>query len=133
MEYVTDRTEEDVLLGNAKGLYTPTDLNRVEANVKELSKMATELAVYFSPVTKTDWSRMDLAVDQLQAERYISNIKKLASACGVSVTLPESLDKLNWNSANNIEKSLQMVRNRIIAVTSTFNYSGEFFAGEEYL
>lgn len=133
MVFITDRTEQDVLLGNEKGQYTATDLNRVESNVQELVKIAKKLDILLTLTTKTDWNRKDQWMNETQALRYIQNINNLLSAFKLTATLPQSMDKLDVYSANDIEKALQMVYNRITAVTDAFKYSGEFFAGEEYL
>lgn len=131
MDFITDRTEEDVLLGREKGFYTVNDLNRVESNVEELAKMAVDISAHFSPVTKTDWSRSDGLMNETQANRYIKNVHGIATACGIKSFAPSKMQNLNFTGANNIEKTLEMVYNRIKAITSTFKYSGEFFAGEE--
>ena len=82
-EYVTDRTEEDVLERNRKGHYTFEDLNRVENTVKELSEKAEALAVYLGLETKTDWSEDTLFsrntwITDAQMKRYIQNVRRLA-------------------------------------------------------
>ncbi len=133
MIFVTDRTEEDVLIGNEKGRYTASDLNRVESNVKELARLARKLDMLLVLTTKTDWSRADQWMNATQAQRYLGNVKQLVSECNVTVKIPSTLEKMNAENANNIEKALQMVYDRIMATTSSFHYSGEFFAGEEYL
>lgn len=132
MQFVTDRTEEDVLLGNKKGKYTPADLNRVESNVQELARMARDIDVHVSPSVKTDWSRYDQWMNQTQAERYIKNVQLIATSCKVNANVPHSMEKLDITKANDIEKALQIVYNKIIGITGTFQYSGEFYAGEEY-
>lgn len=131
MEFVTDRTEEDVLLGNEKGQYTSADLNRVESNVKELAVLAEKIAVYLSLTTKIDWKQSDQWMNATQAERYLGNVKTLASACGIPIDLPSSMGGLDWQKVNDIEKSLEKVYCRIMSVINTFHYSGEMFAGEE--
>ncbi len=131
MIFVIDRTEEDVLLGNEKGRYTAADLNRVESNVKELAELATQLDILLTLITKTDWGRADGWMDDTNARRYIGNVIALANACGIMSNLPTSMDTLDYNGANNIEKALKSVKQRIDAIIGTFRYSGEFYAGEE--
>ena len=41
MQFITDRTHADVLLGNEKGIYSYEDLNRVERAVAQLSAMGS--------------------------------------------------------------------------------------------
>ena len=49
MNLITDRTLSDVLLGNSKGIYSYTDLNRVEQAVLLLAQMAEKLDLWFTP------------------------------------------------------------------------------------
>lgn len=133
MLFVTDRTLEDVIQKKPKGYYGVSDLNRVEEDVKALSEMSKQLDIHVSTPTKTDWKAADGWMTRTDATRYLSNVSSLVKAHEISANVPRTMDNLDYNEANNIEKSLQMVLQRIIAVTSVFNYSGEFFAGEEYL
>ena len=55
MALVTDRTESDALLGNEKGLYSYTDLNRVETAVSEIVAQFPSLGVSEQLTIKTDW------------------------------------------------------------------------------
>ncbi len=132
MEFITDRTESDVLLKNEKGYYTTNDLNRVESNVATLQEMAKGIAVFVDLKTKTNWGDDSDWGNKMQMGRYLQNVKVISDACGIKTRLPLSMEKLNFYGANNIEKSLEMVYNKIVNITSTFNYSGEFFAGEEF-
>lgn len=128
MVFVTDRTDADVIAKNSKGKYTAEDLNRVESNVKELADMAVDIDVHFYPAVKTNWSRTDQWMNGLQSKRYAGNVRSLAYACGIGTNIPENMDNLNINDANNIEKALESVYNKIVNITSTFQYSGELFA-----
>lgn len=136
MNLVTDRTQSDVLLGNAKGHYGITDLNRVEGAVATLCTLAERLDISCALQVKTDWTVPDDFSPQTwptrtQMARYLGNVQALCRAVEVKANLPESMECLNWEGANNIEKALQAVYARIQGILQTFGYSGEFFAGEE--
>lgn len=90
----------------AKGAYNCSDLNRVEAAVAELAPM---FGLRLS--TKTDWGVWDIPTAS-QMSRYLSNV---AAIRGVALTvdgtspmpeLPDSMNFLTWDMANNIEKVL---------------------------
>lgn len=132
MEFITNRTEEDVFLKKEKGYYTTNDLNRVEANVATLQEMAKGIAVFVNLETKTNWGDDSDWGNKMQMVRYLQNVKVISDACGIKTRLPLNMEKLNFYGANNIEKSLEMVYNKIVNITNTFNYSGEFYAGEEF-
>lgn len=134
MVFVTDRTESDVLLGNEKGVYSYTDLNRVEEAVKTIieSGFAENLQ------TKTDWGLPgNFSVSawpvESQMKRYLQNVKEIKKLFAVSVKLPDSMEKLDWNGANNIEKVLQTAVGRITGIKQSYRYSGDLYAGEDIL
>lgn len=112
MQFVTDRTEADVLLGKPKGKYSHSDLNRVEQAVALLCEMAATLGVQLDVTTKIDWGRPDVfSVEtwptQSQMTRYLQNVHTVCNAFGVDLPLPKDLNHLDWNGANQIEKALQ--------------------------
>lgn len=138
MELITDRTESDVLLGNEKGVYSYTDLNRVESAAAELAAELSNMGYRINLVTKTDWALPgDFSLDawpvQSQMERYLRNIRTIRNFFPLEGkgALPETMDKLTWKSANLIEMILENANAKISAVKQAWKYSGEVFAGEE--
>lgn len=132
VELITDRTQYHVTLLNrlrrkpwssmtaseqmdwngdaAKGAYNYTDLNRVETAVSEL---AAELGL--SLTTKTNWTLWDVPV-QADMERYLGNVVAIRDACPGKVTfpdLPNSMNRLRYEGANNIEKVLLLVYEKL--------------------
>ena len=136
--FITDRTEADALLGNEKGIYSYTDLNRVESHVSDIASLFPELGFKSDIKTKTDWglpgnySKEEYPV-QSQMDRYLNNVKKIKDALAISIQLPKSMDNLTWSGANNIEKVLQIALERIEGIKQAWKYSGELYAGEENL
>lgn len=136
MEFVTDRTKSDVLLGTEKGRYSVSDLNRVENAVAELAELAKKLGVNKQFDVKTDW---DLPGEFLAAAwptkknmaRFLNNVHSLCEAVELAAKLPTSMEHLTWDGANQIEEALSLVYERIQRILKIFRYSGEFFAGEE--
>lgn len=137
MELITDRTNADVLLGNEKGKYAYTDLNRVESAVEEIQeqyKNAGNLPLNLT--TKTDWKLPEVFnvndwPTASSMSRYLENIKKLAIALNVSTAnLPTSMNKLTYSGANEIEKVLALANKRLLDAASIFSYSGELYTGE---
>lgn len=138
MELITDRTEMDVMSGTPKGAYSDTDLNRVENAVKEIGMMLSELGFSVSLKTKTDWSIVnDFSIDswpvETQMQRYLKNIDAIKKTLSIQIQIPKSMDLLNWNSANNIERVLQTAYTRIEGIKNSYRYSGELIAGEDVL
>lgn len=136
MNLITDRTEDDVLLENEKGLYGYSDLNRVEEAVKEISGYFSRLGISLDLQTKTDWGEpgkfsAETWPVQNQMIRYLGNVAAIKNLFPSTVMLPESMDDLTWSGANNIEKVLETAFERIDGVLKIYRYSGEIFAGEE--
>lgn len=136
MEFLTDRTEADVLLGNEKGKYRYTDMNRVEEAVAYLCLLAPQLDLYPKLTTKTDWGAPGVfSVDRWptdeQMKRYLQNVTALCDLFSIeSGDVPQSPDYLNWEGANAIEEALQAVYLRVMGIINTFRYSGELYAGD---
>jgi hypothetical protein len=83
-----------------KGAYNYSDLNRVERAVKEISNTRG-----LSLTTKTDWAMWDIP-RKSDMKRYLDNVKTIAFVIGSDIELPDSMDKLTYEMANNIEKVL---------------------------
>lgn len=136
MELITDRTEADVLLGNEKGKYRYSDLNRVEKAVEDLRELVKQLDFYPKLITKTDWGdpgvfSIDHWPTNAQLTRYLKNVTTLCDLVMVEAGgIPQSPDHWDWEGANAIEKALQDVYLRVMGVISTFRYSGELYAGD---
>lgn len=137
MDFITDRTEADVLLGNAKGVYSHIDLNRVENAVAAIGEeLSVNLGFSVFLTAKTDWEPTGDFLKESwptasQMERYLSNVRCISNIFPSSVMLPTSMSDLTWRSANNIERALHYAAECIAAVKSSFQYSGEVYAGEE--
>lgn len=133
---ITDRTEADALLGNAKGVYGYADLNRVEEEVRRLDSFFPQLGLSPRLVTKTDWGLPgDFSTRtwpvRSQMERYLGNVKRLKGLFGVAIPLPDTMERLDVHGANAIEQVLVLSGGRLAGTLASFQYSGEVFAGEE--
>ena len=145
MELITDRTQADVdrvselavkLKANTaseaeiaewnagmKGAYNYADLNRVETAVAEL---AAELGIDLQ--TKTNWTVRDVP-NHTDMTRYLLNIRAIRDVLGEyesTPATPDTMQKLNYTTANNIEKLLSdMYRIISYVIRSDEIYCGE--------
>lgn len=158
MNFVTDRTEADVLLKNEKGRYDYTDLNRVEQDVQELMELANQSGFSFDLKTKTDWARPgkfspETWPTESQMKRYLDNVwalvneflkspiyysgtlqsPNIAIAAKTTPDLPTTMQNLTWDGANQIEKALDLVHFRIRGIIDNWRYAGEIFSGDDGL
>lgn len=115
MELITNRTQRDVLERNSRGCYGPDDLNRVERAVEALRMELTGLGEACPALAvKTDWQLTALYSPEQwpvkgQMERYLSNVRALLLAYGLEPRLPDSMERLTWQGANQIEQQLALL------------------------
>ena len=165
---LNDRNGAAVLAfdGIIRGAYNYTDLNRVETAVAyvadelagaldTLQAYATEIGISWDPVfgvpydpddyedltVKTDWAETDIP-SATQMARYINNIKLIRDAIPDSSNawIPDTMDGINYETANNIEQLLIDVDLALAALILTQEgfmrsalavyYSGEIYSGE---
>lgn len=145
MDLITDRTQADVnrvkeiaqkakngtwtaeeramWLAGMKGAYNYTDLNRVEAAVRELAAI---LGVTVTTVTTWNNKSIPKASD---IQRYLWNINKLRTVCSALATTPptpESMHRMTYVTANEIEQILTDIE----AAINSWVRCGEVFCGE---
>lgn len=151
---ITDRTRQDVArwqmlhdkgfaamtaeeqaewLGEMKGRYTHTDMNRVEAAVADLSARFVEEGYLLSPLsTKTNWNRWSCPTRD-DMIRYLENVATLRSLITVYPSTPQAPTinrKLNYAMANDIEQILVDLDDVMTKLPQSRFYCGDIFAGE---
>lgn len=156
--------QRQAYLAGLRGAYGPADRNRVESAVDTLATLfrglPAELESYAEEAgaewnssdlpydpdalqlsTKTNWTERDrfLLADRA---RYISNVRVLRDAFAPDMPLPDSLDGLTWQGANDIEAALMAVEAAYERIREEYMEiieneakslkirSGEVFAGE---
>ena len=120
----------------AKGAYNYTDMNRVESAVAEIAPM-----LGLTLTTRTNWNYWrNWYYDYYYSSagvgftgwgvfpwwselyRYLSNVRKIRDACPSDLEfppLPDSMDCLTYEGANNIEKVLEIAYNYAIGTSET--------------
>ena len=126
----TEEQKEKFNLGNSKGAYNASDLNRVESAVLYLTNILTslpdELKLYatakgvswdaffdvpydptaYGVTVKTDWVMEDIPTPS-DMVRYLANVVLLRNALQYATAdLPSGMDNLTHDGANAIEKAL---------------------------
>ncbi len=126
-------SERSEWLGEMKGRYTYTDLNRVENMVKHLSDLFVEMGYIASPLpVKTDWNRWSVPT-KTDMTRYFGNLETLlAIARGYPDTpkAPSINQKMDINVANDIEKILEDINNIAMKIPQSWHYAGDLYVGE---
>lgn len=115
-----------------KGAYKHTDMNRVESAVRELAGRFAKRGTELSLSTKTDWTRTSwpTATDM---DRYYKNVVAIRSAVAVDLktpSVPTITTRLDYETANNIEKVLLAVDNWLDRIDNSQMYAGDIYLGE---
>lgn len=137
---ITDRTEDDVDSGNAKGTYTAEDLNRVGAAMNYVADRLRDAGYdpHISP--KTDWKDDDW-VDPAAQAVYLGDLEELRKQFTMLESTPRvpprilatsinSGDGLTYGWANDIEQILVDIDDTLTRLQSSMFYSGELYSGE---
>ena len=120
-------------LGDMKGAYSFTDMNRVEGAVAYIAQKLTALGYPFSPTVKINWSMEDIPT-KADMTRYFGNVASLRTQLpvytGIS-TAPSASDSMDYSKANDLEKVLLEINYRVDMIPESWIYSAEIFSGEE--
>ena len=125
----------------ALGAYNYTDINRVEAAVTEIAPLygltlntATNRTYWTTPVQLVTPS-----MDDVSMPTYLSNVVKIRDAA-LAVNgalefpeLPDSMDNLTWELANNIEETLYIAYKNAPTVSVTMAKLGSAVLGKMIL
>lgn len=118
------KVEQSEWLAGMKGALSYTDFNRVESGIQELASI-----VGASVSVRTDWT-VDGYMKVSDATRWLSNINSIRTKCsGPSgiVDTPESMNKLDFSTMNQIEQILCDIET---LVKTYVTFSGEYMTGD---
>lgn len=160
MEFVTDRQYSDIGI-NAKGSYNITDIQRVTNNAFEIKPLIAnaidEITDYreqkgvasgtpyniplnanFELFSMPNYDYNSIPTAE-ELTNYLTNVEKIANAVELSHNLPKTMENLNIDEANAIEKTLENGYNKINNVkTELFSkidrtiweYCGDYYGGD---
>lgn len=125
--------EKAEYLAGMKGAYNYTDFNRLGEAITYLVERMKELDIHDSSIIpKIDWVMGDTPT-QSQVNNLLSCLTKLRAKLSLpdnAPSVPNSLDKLTYQTANDMELLLWMIDQRITQTTSAFRYSGTIYCGQ---
>lgn len=127
---ITDRTASDVSAGRRKGYYNALDLIRVGEAMVYAKGLLKDSGYAVSIAVKLDWQLNDIPT-KLQMDQYISSVRNLRHAMDLLATTPaapDSMDRLGYSGANDIEKILEDVEYTVHHVFSCLWRAGQFDA-----
>lgn len=125
--------EQAEWMGEMKGRYSHTDMNRVEKAVEAVSGLLMAEGYLDTPlVVKTDWDG-ESCPTRADMRRYLNNVAILRGVIPVYPSTPSApsvSQKLDYSLANDIEQILIDLDNIIRGIPKARYYAGEVFAGE---
>lgn len=119
---VTDRTLADVTARNDKGTYNATDLNRVGEAMIYLAERFNSYGYTIEVSPKTDWVIEDIPTAE-QMAHYLKDLSALREVYAVLETtpqVPDDMNKLTYQEANDIEQILTDIEFVINQVVRSF-------------
>ena len=126
---IFDRTQTDIEQKTPKGYYNYTDLNRVETWCEYLANLLTSYSYPVSITIKKNWTMSDLP-NTTDMERIRSNVNAIKTAFHAYTNIPENLEYMTIEKANDIEKILSEIDFLTKNMISSFRYSNTFNSGE---
>lgn len=132
LDLIFDRTAEDVAAGTDKGYYRHTDLNRVQAAAAYMRERFVASGFDMIPnVTLLSWSVNDVP-RRSRMDNYLRAVVNLRGLIPIpgEPSLPYTMDRLDYNGANAIEKFLTMAEDSVDRMDGARFFCGEPYAGE---
>lgn len=126
---IYDRSNSDLLNKTSKGHYNVSDLNRVEEWCEYLANLLTSYSYKVDVQVKKNWQRSDFPTSS-EMERIRQNINRLKKVYFSFTQIPENLEYMTIEKANDIEKILFEIDTLLNNMISQFNYCGEINSGE---
>jgi len=107
------------------------DLNRIEMDSEFLSDLLYQYGYGFGGMpVKTDWDMTDFP-HSAEMERIRSNVQTLIGVYySQEVSLPATLEKPDYQTINDLENVLKLMKEMIHRMEQSFRYSGTFSSGQ---
>lgn len=124
--------ERSQWLGQMKGAYNYTDMNRVEGAVAYLAQKLTALGYPLFPTVKLNWTREDIPT-RADMIRYFGNVSTLRNALPVPSaiqTAPSADDRMDYSKANALEQVILDIDHLVDMIPSSLHYAGDIYLGE---
>lgn len=122
---ITDRTQQDVTELNPKGYYAASDLNRVGYAMDYLANIIRGYGYTLEVHTKTDWTDEDWKLTG-EMVKYLQSLNNLKAVFSTLVELPETMEKIDYRDANNIEQLLLTIDETIVRVVAGFTRANAY-------
>lgn len=124
--------EKTEWLSDMKGAYNYSDLNRVEAALLYVAERLREYGYHLTLETHGTWSMGDIPT-LADMTKYLDNVRAIRTAFATLSTtpqVPESMQHLSYQKANDIEQIIFDVDYLITNMINSMFYSNDLISGE---
>ena len=115
-----------------KGSYNASDLNRIGQAMSYLAGLFRSYGYIIEVTGKADWDVRGIPT-LAQLDTYISDLKALRGIVAMlptTPTAPDTMERMDYITANAIEKILFDIDDTLDRMRRGWFYSGEIYAGE---
>lgn len=127
---IFDRTQLDIQNKTNKGYYNYNDLNRIESWCEYLTNLLTAYSYPVSIKTKNNWNMLDFPASS-EMERIRQNVNRLKGAYFSFTQIPENLEYMTIEKANDIEKILFEIDKILADMENNLIYCGVAGCGQD--
>lgn len=129
---IFDRTQLDITNKTEKGRYNYTDFNRIESWCEYIANTLNSYSYSISILTKTNYSLKNKP-NESDLERIRNNINTLKQAYFSFTEIPENLEYMTFEKANDIERILYEIEKLLSYMENNFDYCGVGGCGQSRL
>lgn len=126
---IYDRTQNDLVQNTSKAYYNYTDLNRVEEWCEYLANLLNSYSYPVNIQVKKNWQMSDFPTSS-EVERIRQNVNALKEAYFAFTEIPENLEYVTYEKANDIEKILSEIDFILTSMENNFIYCGVASCGQ---
>lgn len=115
-----------------RGAYNASDLNRVGGAVAYVADRLTAYGYAVAVAPRQGWTPVQIPTTAGMTA-YLADVQALRAALTVpsdTPAVPEDMDQLTWQEANDIERILTVVDALLTRMAAAWFYSGDLYAGE---
>lgn len=120
---IYDRTQSDLVQNTSKAYYNYTDLNRVEEWCEYLANLLNSYSYPVNIQVKKNWQMSEFPTSS-EMERIRQNVNNLKEAYFAFTEIPENLEYVTYEKANDIEKILYEIDKIIGDMENNFIHCG---------
>ena len=122
--------EQSEYMNGMRGAYNSSVIYRVQSACVFLKAPFTDAGIPLEGYTGYTPFNIGEAPTSEKLAAYLANVASFKKAANLTQEIPETMDRLSFEDANNIEKLLIQADSYICGIMSGWLFSGEFEAGE---